>query len=103
MNEPEKLLLKNIVLDNGVNEYDINQICLEENQEIYTFTCKQISFKIHAWYSDIIDKVNLEDATLVIKTNTDYEKSDFSLKNASTILNQEFQEIFQNGIAKSNL
>lgn len=87
------LLINNVILKKGTYEYYTHDIL--NNKELFDFVRKTISFKIHAWYSDFIQKINSENATLVITTDENFSYSEFSLLNATDDLNKNFLNVFE--------
>jgi hypothetical protein len=92
MNTNNELLINNVILNNGMSEFNTQDIL--HNKELFDFVRKTISFQIHAWYSDFIQKINSENATLVITTDKDFSYSKFSLLNATDDLNKDFANVF---------
>jgi|TARA_B110000240_G_C13416192_1_gene417438 hypothetical protein len=92
MKEYEKLPIKKIIINDGTNEYNTEQIYFYKN--IYGLAVSTISFKLlQPWNSHLIDKINSEGATLVIKTDSQHKKNEISLKNASPELTNEFYKV----------
>ncbi|MCF1193235.1 hypothetical protein LRR18_16720 [Mangrovimonas sp. AS39] len=87
------LLINNVILKKGTSEYYTHDIL--NNKELFDFVRKTISFKIHAWHSDFIQKINSENATLVITTDENFSYSEFSLLNATDVLNKDFLNVFE--------
>lgn len=86
------LLINNVILKNSTSEYNTQDIL--NNKKLFDFVRKTISFKIHAWYSDFIQRINSENATLVITTDNDITYSELSLLNATDDLNKDFLSVF---------
>ena len=92
MNIKNDLLINNVILNKGTSEYNTQDIL--NNKELFDFVRKTISLKIHAWYSDFIQKINSENATLVIATDNELTYSKLSLLNATDDLNKDFLNVF---------
>ncbi|TLP70532.1 hypothetical protein [Maribacter sp. ACAM166] len=92
MKESEKLPINNVIINDGLNEYNTEQIYTDKN--IYGLAQRTISFKLlQPWNSHLIDKINLEGATLIIKTDSEHKKNEISIQNASPELTNEFYKV----------
>ncbi|SIQ53637.1 hypothetical protein [Maribacter ulvicola] len=91
MTEPEKIPIDNVILNDGTNEYDTDQIY--SDKRLYGLVHKTINYKLlQSWNYHLIEKINTEGATLIINTDTQHKKNEISIQNASTELTNEFDK-----------
>jgi hypothetical protein len=89
MKESEKLPINNIIVFDGINEYNTEQIYFDKR--LYNLVHKTINFKLlQSWCSHLIKKINTEGAILIINTDTKHKKNEISIKSASAELTNEF-------------
>jgi hypothetical protein len=89
MKESEKLPIDNVIVNNGINEYNTEQVYFDK--KLYSLVHKTINFKLlQSWSSHLIKKINTEGAILIINTDTQHKKNEISIQNASAELTNEF-------------
>lgn len=92
MQEHEKIPIENVIVNDGTNEYNIDQIY--SDKRLYSLTQKTINFKLcQPWNSYMIEKINSEGATLVINTDSQHEKNELSIRDSNAELTDEFYRI----------
>jgi hypothetical protein len=93
MKESEKILIDNVIVNNGINEYNTEQVYFDK--KLYSLVNKTIKFKLLQPNSlHLIEKINSEKATLVINTDSQHKKNEISIQNASSELTNEFNKVF---------
>jgi hypothetical protein len=81
MKESEKLIINNVVVNNGIKEYGVNEIYL--NPKIRTLVNNAIAFSNIA---NIYEKINNEKGILYITSNSDFSSWKSELRNVSNEL-----------------
>ncbi|PKQ46754.1 hypothetical protein [Confluentibacter flavum] len=93
MTESEKILIDNILIDDGINKFNTEQVY--NDKSLYKLANQTINYKLlQPKASYLIDKINLEKAVLVIKTDSQHKKNVISIQNASAELTNEFDKSF---------
>jgi hypothetical protein len=80
--------IKNIILNNSVNEYD-------SNKDIFSNEMNSLvnSVTTLGGFPTIIDKINKENGTVYIKSNSDFSSGSAELINVSSELKAEYEKI----------
>lgn len=78
MKESEKLPINNIIVFDGINEYNTNQI--NSNPKIRTLVNNAIYL---GGFPTLIDRIKSENGTVYVTTNTEFSHWKADLKNVS--------------------
>tara|TARA_R110000868_G_scaffold385108_1_gene652843 strand:+ start:487 stop:759 length:273 start_codon:yes stop_codon:yes gene_type:complete len=78
MEESEKLPIDNVIVSDGINEYDIDKIY--SNPKIRTLVNNAIYL---GGFPELIEQINNENGTVYITTDSDFSSWKADLKNVS--------------------
>ena len=78
MQESEKLPINNVIVNDGINEYENDRIY--SNSKIRTLVSNAIYL---GGFLDLIEQINDENGIVYIKTNSDFSTWKADLKNVS--------------------